>query len=137
MRPLALVLGLALLASSAAAGDLVHEFAVPPDRNLRIALDEGNIEVVTHDRERVRVEVSARGVGANAIRFRASEQGGRLLIESEPEPWLRWLRRGPSIHVRAFVPRGLQLELATAGSVVTRDAGVSQAFPAGSALAAH
>ncbi|MDJ0848746.1 MAG: hypothetical protein QNK04_10235 [Myxococcota bacterium] len=136
MRGLALGLLLSLVAlPSAAAEEFVRELEVKEQQTLRVVLHSGNIEVIAHEGDRIRVEVRARGVGASGIRFLLREDAdGALVLDSDRAPWLAWLRTGPRVHVRAWVPRWLRLDLRTAGRIVTRDDGVERAFPAGSRL---
>ena len=132
MRTLALLLFL-LLPLAAGAEELVRELSVQRDARLRIQLDAGNVEVFIHDGDRLRLEARARGIGASGVRFLVSQEGGEIVLQSVVEPWLSWLRTGPRVRVRAFVPRGVRLDVATAGRIVTHDEGVERAFPARSA----
>ncbi len=133
-------LGILLIAcaaspSVATAEEFVRVLEVKEDQILRVALHAGNIEVVTHEGDRVRIEARARGVGASGVRFLLSEDArGDLVLGSVRAPWLSWLRAGPRVHVRAWVPRWLRLDLRTAGRIVTHDEGVRRAFPAGTGL---
>lgn len=115
------------------ANELVRELVVQPDTRLRIQLHAGNVDVITHDGDRLRLEARARGVGASGIRFIMSHEDGGIVLRSVVEPWLSWLRTGPRVLVRAFVPRGVRLDVATAGRIVTHHGGVERAFPARSA----
>ncbi len=138
MRTLALLLFL-LLPLTASAGELVRELSVQRDARLRIQLDTGNVDVFTHDGDRLRLEARARGIGASAVRFLVSQEGDEIVLQSVVEPWLSWLRTGPRVLVRVFVPRGVRLDVVTTGRIVTHDEGVERAFPARSApsLAPH
>jgi len=135
MRTLMLLLCLCLPAT-AGANQLLEEFAAAGASSLRIQLDNGSVDVTTHDGQRIRLEASARGVGASGVRFSVDRSGGEIVLRRVSEPWLAWLRSGPRVHVRALVPRGLRLEVETAGRIVTRDQGVERSFPARSAAAA-
>ena len=147
MRTLALLLLLGLLPltadarepHTAGANELVRELSVQPDASLRIRLHAGNVDVFTHDGDRLRLEARARGIGAGGVRFLVSREDGGIVLRSLVEPWLSWLRTGPRILVRAFVPRGMRLDVVTTGRIVTHDEGVERAFPARSApsLAPH
>ena len=124
-----------LLAPAAAAEPYTREVELKGDQTLRVALEAGNIEVITHDGGRLRIEARARGVGASGVRFLLGEDAnGALVLGTVREPWLFWLHAGPRVHVRTWVPRWLRLDLRTAGRIVTRDEGVERAFPAGSEL---
>ena len=135
MRSLALLLYL-LLPAAAGAEPLIAEFAAESARSLRIQLDTANVDVITHAGDRLRLEARAGGVGASGLRFRVDKQQGQIVLRSVSEPWLAWLRTGPRVHVRVLLPRGLHLEVETAGRIVSWDQGVERAFPARSTSAA-
>jgi len=130
---------------SASADELVREFDVAAGGRLQIALATGNVEVVAHDGDRVRLEATARGVGASGVRFEVQRSDDTLILESHRDAWLGWLRTGPRVHVRAWVPRDLSLDIETAGRIVTHEDGVERSFPAhaaryddaGETLASH
>jgi hypothetical protein len=119
--------------ATAGANQLLEEFSAAGASSLRIQLDDGSVEVTTYDGQRIRLEASARGVGASGIRFSVDRSEGVIVLRRVSEPWLAWLRSGPRVHVHALVPRGLRLEVETAGRIVTRDQGVERSFPAHSA----
>lgn len=127
MRTVALLLCL-LLPVVAQAGELTRELEVQPGERLRIELERGNVEVTRRDGERLRLEARARGVGADGVRFLVSRADDEIVLRSVAEPWLSWLRSGPRVQVRVWAPRGLQLDVETAGRIVTRDAGVERSY---------
>jgi hypothetical protein len=127
MRTAALLLCL-LLPVTARAGELVRELEVQPGASLRIELERGNVEVTRQDGGRVRLEARSRGVGADSVRFLVSQDDGEIVLRSVAEPWLSWLRSGPRVQVRVWAPRGLRLEVETAGRIVTRDEGVERSY---------
>lgn len=103
----AAVLGLALLLPLAAsAEDLVRSFPVLGPATLHIRLDAGRVELVVHDADTVRIEARARGLGASSVRFEARSEGRDVVVRSTAEPWVAWMRSGPSVRVRAWIPRG-------------------------------
>ena len=85
MRDVLLLLPL-LFALPATADDLVREFAVQEGGSLRITLERGNVDVVTHDGDRVRLEARARGVGASGVHFVVEERDGSLELKAVLEP---------------------------------------------------
>ena len=100
-----------LLAAPAAADDFEGEVPVKRQAKLRIALERGDVSVVTHELETVRLEARARGSGASAIHFEVREDRAGWVFESRAEAWLRWLSTGPRVNVRAWVPRAVALEI--------------------------
>ena len=108
----ALLIGV-LVAAPAAAGDFEGEIPVEREARLRIALERGDVSVVTHELETLRLEAKARGSGASAIHFEVREDAAGWVFESRAEPWLRWLSSGPRVNVRAWVPRAVALEIET------------------------
>jgi hypothetical protein len=127
MRTAALLLCL-LLPVMARAGELMRAFEVQPGATLRIELEGGDVEVNRHDGEHLRLEARARGVGAEDVRFLVSRANDEIVLRSVADPWLSWLRSGPRVQVRVWAPRGLRLDVETAGRIVTRDAGVERCY---------
>ena len=125
----ALLVGM-LVAAPAVAGDFEGEIPVEREAKLRIALERGDVSVVTHELETLRLEARARGSGASAIHFEVREDAAGWVFESRAEPWLRWLSTGPNVNVRAWVPRAVVLEIETTGRILTTDSGVSVSLPA-------
>ena len=119
-----------LVAAPAVADDFEGEMPVERQAKLRIALERGDVSVVTHELETLRLEARARGSGASAIHFEVREDTAGWVLESRAEPWLRWLSTGPRVNVRAWVPRAVALEIETTGRVLTTDSGVSVSLPA-------
>jgi hypothetical protein len=124
----ALLIGV-LFAAPAVAGDFEGEIPVKREAKLRIALERGDVSVVTHELETLRLEARARGSGASAIHFEVREDAAGWVLEGRAEPWLRWLSSGPNVNVRAWVPRGVALEIETPGQILTTDSGVSVSLP--------
>jgi hypothetical protein len=130
VRILRALLAGVFLAAPAMADDFEGEIPVDREATLRIALERGDVDVVTHELETVRLEARARGSGASAIHFEVREDAAGWVFESRAEPWLRWLNTGPCVNVRAWVPRAVALEIETPGRILTTDSGVSVALPA-------
>jgi hypothetical protein len=118
-----------LIAAPAVAADFEGEIPVKREAKLRIALERGDVSVITHDLETLRLEARARGSGASAIHFEVREDAAGWVLEGRAEPWLRWLSSGPRVNVRAWVPRGVALEIETPGQILTTDSGVSVSLP--------
>ena len=114
-----LVLGLGL--ASPAKADLVERVPLEPSGALRVELDRGNVEVLSHPDADVRVEARARGVGASSIRFVLATRDGELVLSGSAEPWVAWMRSGPRVAVRIWVPRPCPIEIHTAGGDVVVD----------------
>jgi hypothetical protein len=112
----ALLLGLALAATANA--DLAKRVPLEPSRVLRIELERGNVEVLTHRDADVRVEARARGVGASSIHFELASHEGGLVLTGRADPWVDWMRSGPRIAVRVWVPEDCGVAVHTASGDV-------------------
>lgn len=111
-RPVPIVLlaiGLAIPASA----DLVERVPLESAGAVRVELDRGDVEVLTHPDPDVRVEARARGVGASSIHFRLAERDGELVLTGGAEPWVDWLRSGPRVSVRIWVPESCGVTIVT------------------------
>jgi hypothetical protein len=112
---IALVACLAL-ATGAGAEGLDQSFPASEGGRLRIALDFGQVDVVTVEAEEVRIEAQARGVGASGVHFDARAEGRDVVLTGRAEPWVAWLRSTPRVRVRAFVPSAWAVDLAELGA---------------------
>jgi len=108
----------------AAAEELARSIPVAPGERLRIELARGDVDVFTHEAREIRLEASARGFGASGIAFVVTHEGREIVLRSRAERWLEHLASGPSVAVRAWVPRHLGLAVETAGRVEARDGAV-------------
>src|SRR5262245_51363026 len=108
----------------AEADELERSIEVEPGERLRIELARGDVDVFTHDAPEVRIEARARGLGASGVEFFVTREDGQIVLRSRAERWLEWLASGPSVSVRAWVPRHLGLAVETSGHVAARDGGV-------------
>ncbi len=104
------------LAAGASAEGLEQSFPASEGGRLRIALDFGQVDVVTVEAEEVRIEAQARGVGASGVHFDARAEGRDVVLTGRAEPWVAWLRSTPRVRVRAFVPTAWVVDLALAGA---------------------
>lgn len=103
-------------ALSARAGELERSFPTSDGGRLRIALDFGQVDVVPVAAEEVRIEASARGVGASGVHFDARSEGGDVVLIGSAEPWVAWLQSAPRVHVRAFVPESWSVDQVALGA---------------------
>jgi hypothetical protein len=115
------LVGLAVLIASgaASASEFSRELAAAPGGTLRIAIERGSVDVLCHDSEAVRVEAETRGVGASSIHFELLPDGADLVLTGATDEWLAWLQTGPTVRVRAWVPRHYAVDVRTAGGDVT------------------
>lgn len=129
MRTLALLLPCLLLANASGADDFGRTVSAEDGDRLRIDLERGDVLISRHADPVVRLVATARGTGADAVRFRLDEKGPALLFRSLSEPWLSWLGSGPVIEVRAWVPHELPVEIETVGRVERLEPGGRVSYP--------
>jgi hypothetical protein len=92
------------LAGPAGADSLEQRVELDEGALLRIELDLGRVEVATHAAHDVRIEARAAGLGASGVRFALEESDRALVLRGRAEPWLAFLRGGPRVLVRVWVP---------------------------------
>ena len=124
VRSLAWILACLILAAPAAGEEFVRSVSVGDGERVRIDLQRGDVVVTRHAEPVLRIVAEARGTGSESVRFRLEERDGNLVFRSFAAPWLAWLRSGPRIAVRAWVPRDVPLEVKTTGRVERREPGV-------------
>ena len=119
-RIASVVLGVVLALGPAltAAGDpgkLALSIPVPAEQTgtLYVELDRGRVDVVPHDASEVRIEAQARGLGASSVHFQLRQDGNDVVLTGRGEEWLAWMQSGPSVRVRAWVPRRYTVEIST------------------------
>lgn len=113
---------LVLVAASAAQGaEFSRELPVAPGGTLRVALERGSVDILCHESDAVRVEARASGVGGESVHFDLVPEGGGAVLTGASDEWLSWLRSGPNVRVRAWVPRDYAVDVRTAGGDVTVD----------------
>jgi hypothetical protein len=100
-----------VLAMPANPEELERTFAAKEPGKLTIELDRGSVAIFAHDAPEVRVQARLRGVGASSVRLRTRQQGGQVVLQAEPEPWLALMRSRPGVRVRAWVPAHYQVEV--------------------------
>ena len=121
---------LALLPRIATAGELARSLSLEDGETLRIVVEYGRVDVITGAAEEVRIEATARGLGASAMEFRLHREGDAWVLSERPAPWLEWITPGPRVRVRAWVPYRTVVEIAGGAPVVLRNAGFEVAHPA-------
>ena len=99
-------------------GPLVERISADGVEAIGIELDRGDVFVTGHDHPDVRIEATARGLGASSVRFRLRREGSRIVLTGLAEPWLDWVKGGPRVAIRVWVPRGLTVQAETAGGAV-------------------
>lgn len=117
----AMASALSLAASAAAADGFSRELTVAPGSTLRIALDRGNVDVLAHDAEDVRVDALARGLGASSIHFDLAPDGKDLVLTGASDEWLTYLQSGPTVQVKVWLPRPCGVDVRTDGGDVRVD----------------
>ncbi len=122
-QSLALAAALLLGPALAHAEEFAQAIEVESGERVRIELASGDVEVFRHDGRELRLEAKARGLGASAVEFFVTREAGEIQLRSRAEPWIGWLKRGPQVSVRAWVPRDLLLAVETTGHVAATDAG--------------
>ncbi|MFQ5415601.1 MAG: hypothetical protein ACE5FL_01000 [Myxococcota bacterium] len=136
-----LTIAIALLCAAPAVADgLVWTIPVSGNGELEIALDLGDITVLSHDAEEIRIEAVTRGLGASSVRFDVERRVDGVTLKESHEPWIEWMNVGPSVTVRAWVPRDCKVAIHTsaraidvrdvAGGVVARLAPLRRPQPA-------
>jgi len=114
------ILGLvaALLPAAAAAKDFERSVAAGERERLRVDLDSGSIVVESHDREEVRVDALAAGVGAGRLDFELSAEGDDVVLKGRPRGWMPSLLGSPHVRVRVRVPSEFSLDIRTGGGSI-------------------
>jgi hypothetical protein len=104
-----------LLATAAAAKDFEQRVAAQEGGRLRVDLDSGSIVIESHDREEVRVDALAAGMGAGRLDFKLSAQGDEVRLEGRPRGWMPDVLGGPQVRVRVRVPSEFSVDIRTGG----------------------
>jgi len=114
------ILGLvtALLATAAAAKDFEQRVAAQPGGRLRVDLDSGSIVIESHDREEVRVDVLAAGVGAGRLDFELSAKGDNVTLRGRPRGWMPDVLGSPHVRARVRVPSEFSVDIRTGGGAI-------------------
>lgn len=96
---------------------------------LEIRLDRGDIELIEVLATELRIEASARGVGADGVGFELVDAGNLWRLTSKTELWVDWLRVGPRISVRAWIPKGVRVAVETQGRIAISSSGATLFYP--------
>jgi len=120
MRRTAFILlaaSLLLPAAAGAAERFERDLEATSVRTLRLAVDRGAVEVVarqaTAGPARLRVEASARGLGASEVAFALERRGEEVILRATEADWLGFLASPPRIRVQVSVPRHVDVLLET------------------------
>jgi DUF4097 and DUF4098 domain-containing protein YvlB len=114
------ILGLitALLATAAAAKDFEQRVAAQAGGRLRVDLDSGSVVIESHDREEVRVDVLAAGVGAGRLDFELSAKGDNVTLRGRPRGWMPDVLGSPHVRARVRVPSEFSVDIRTGGGAI-------------------
>lgn len=121
---LARLLLLAALAAGAPGGAQAKDFEerVPaePGGELRVHLDGGSVLVESHDRDEVRVDALAAGLGAGGLDFRLEAREDRVELRGQGGGgWLPGvLGGGPHVRVHIRVPSEFSVDVRTQGGEI-------------------
>jgi hypothetical protein len=128
--PLLLLL-LALLSFVAPAGaeDLTQTLPVAKPGRLRVELDRGSVDVLTHAEASVHVQAEARGLGASSVRFEVVRDGDDVVLRARTEEWIEWLSSGPRLSVLVMVPPFFGVVNESQHALITRRDAVELSYP--------
>jgi hypothetical protein len=115
--------------AAAKADEFIRTLSVRSGETLEIALERGDVELIEVVGTQLRIEASARGVGADGIGFEFGDDGNGWRLASKTEVWVDWLRVGPRISVRAWIPNGVRVAVETKGRIATSGSGVTLSYP--------
>src|SRR5262245_46781554 len=101
---LLLLLALLALAAPAGAEDLTQTVPVSRPGRLRIQLDRGSVDVMTHVEASVFVQAEAHGLGASSVAFQLVREGDDVVLRARTEDWVNWLSAGPLLSVQVSIP---------------------------------
>jgi len=122
-------LGLFALAATAGAEPLTQTIPVARPGRLRIELDRGSIEVLTHPDSSVHVQAEARGLGASSVAFEVVREGDDVVLRARTEAWLEWLSSGPRLSVLVFIPPFFEVVNESDHALITRRDAVELSYP--------
>jgi hypothetical protein len=126
---LLLILPLLALSAPARAESFAESLPVAQAERLRIEIDRGSVELLTHPAPSVDVQAEARGLGSSSVRFELVREGRDLVLRARTEPWLEWLSEGPRLDVVVFLPAHLEVLCASQHALVTRRDAVELSYP--------
>ena len=114
---------------AANADEFLRTLKVDSGETLEISLDQGDVELIEVLGTELRIEASARGIGADGVGFELVDAGNLWRLASKTEPWVDWLRVGPRISVRAWIPKGVRVAVETRGRIGVSGSGVTLSYP--------
>lgn len=126
---LLLIPALLALALPAGAEDLTQTLPVSRPGRLRIELDRGSIDVLTHAEASVHVQAEARGLGASSVDFEVLRDGDDVVLRARTEDWLEWLSAGPRLSVLVSIPPFFEVVNASEHALITRRDAVELSYP--------
>lgn len=132
MRRIPILLSLVCLlalAVPAGAEELTQTLAVARPGRLRVELDRGSVEVLTHSEPSVHVRAEARGLGASSVAFEVVREGDDVVLRAQTEEWLGWLSSGPRLSALVFVPPFFEVVSSSEHALITRRDAVELSYP--------
>jgi hypothetical protein len=126
---LLMLLWLLALAGPAGAESFAESLQVGQAGRLRLEIDRGSVEVVTHREANVHVRAEARGLGASSVRFELIRDGNDVVLRARTDEWLEWLSEGPRLDVLVWIPEHLEVVCASERALVTRRDAVELSYP--------
>ncbi len=126
---LALAVALLWQPAAAKADEYVRTLRVGSGGTLEITLEQGDVELIEVVGTELRIEARARGLGADGIGFELADGGNVWRLASKTELWVEWLRVGPRISVRAWIPKGVRVAVETRGRIGVSGSGVTLSYP--------
>ena len=126
---LALAVALLWQPAAAKADEYVRTLRVGSGGTLEITLERGDVELIEVVGTELRIEARARGLGADGIGFELADGGNVWRLASKTELWVDWLRVGPRISVRAWIPKGVRVAVETQGRIAISSSGATLFYP--------
>ncbi len=123
------LLGLLALAAPAGAEQFTQSIPVARPGKLRIELDRGSVEVLTHPDASVHVRAEARGLGANGVAFEVVREGDDVVLRARTEEWIEWLSSGPRLSLLVFIPPYFEVVNSSDHALITRRNAVELSYP--------
>ena len=132
MRRIPLILSLVCLvglALPAGAEDFTQTIPVARPGRLRVELDRGSVDVLTHPDASVHVRAEARGLGASSVDFEVVREGDDVVLRARTEEWIEWLSSGPRLSVLVFIPPFFEVVSSSDHALITRRDTVELSYP--------
>jgi hypothetical protein len=107
-----------LFAAPAIGDELAWDLPVTGNSELEIALDLGDITVLSHDADVIRIVAVTRGLGASSVRFAVDHRAHGATLTGTHEPWIGWMNVGPNVTIRAWVPRNCAVAIHTSARTI-------------------